>query len=338
MKGLRLILSRSRLAASLLGCVLACAVVGRAQTCLTAEDMDQATLTGLQNAAKHYFDMASRGDAVSLKQNAIPSLAGDFSGVETAVKDNQAYLLGSQPSLQSPFLLKVEGSASLDRAEFLCGVFGVKGQTANSAEFVIPNLVPGNYGIVIVDATGGKEPRTVSFVLEQLGAEWKLGGFYVKNPQIAGHDAKWFAEKARAFKEKGQNRNAWFYYLAARDLLVPVTFLYTQATDRLYDEMQAVKPTDLPTNGPVDLAAAGKTYKLTALFPSPEGKDFDLVVKYESADVSDAAKTFQENTAVMKALLAKYPEFRDGFDGMVARAVEPSGRDYGSMLAMKDIK
>ena len=62
------------------------------------------------------------------------------------------------------------------------------------------------------------------------------------------------------------------------------------------------------------------------------------MVKYQSADVSDTGKTFQDNLAVMKALLAKYPEFRDAFAGIVARAVEPSGRDYGSMLRMKDIK
>jgi hypothetical protein len=42
--------------------------------------------------------------------------------------------------------------------------------------------------------------------------------------------------------------------------------------------------------------------------------------------------------AVIKALLAKYPEFRDAYAGIVVRAVEPSGRDYGSMMAMKDIK
>jgi len=68
------------------------------------------------------------------------------------------------------------------------------------------------------------------------------------------------------------------------------------------------------------------------------GRGFDLVVKYQSADVSDTGKTFQDNLAVMKALLARYPEFRDGFGGIVVRAVEPSGRDYGSMLPMKDIK
>jgi len=29
---------------------------------------------------------------------------------------------------------------------------------------------------------------------------------------------------------------------------------------------------------------------------------------------------------------------KDAFAGIVARAVDPSGRDYGTMLAMKDIK
>ena len=109
----------------------------------------------------------------------------------------------------------------------------------------------------------------------------------------------------------------------------------TAATDRLYDEMQAQKPADSP---PLDLTAVGKTYRVTDLFPIPVGHDFDLVVRYQSADVSDTGKTFQDNTAVMKALVAKYPELRDAFAGIVARAVEPSGRDNGSMLAMKDIK
>ena len=175
----------------------------------------------------------------------------------------------------------------------------------------------------------------MSFVLQQQGNDWKLGGFYAKPAQIADHDGNWFADRAREFKTKGQMRNAWFYFGEARELLVPVPFMATATTDKLYDEMQTVKPSDLP---PADLAAGAKTYKLTDLFPLPVVRDLDLVVKYQSADVSDSGKTFQENMAVMKALVAKYPEFRDGFAGIVVRAVEPSGRDYGSMLAMKDIK
>ena len=74
------------------------------------------------------------------------------------------------------------------------------------------------------------------------------------------------------------------------------------------------------------------------MFSVPVGQDLDLVVKYQAADVSDSAKTFQDNLAVMRAVLAKFPEFRQAFDGIVARAVEPSGRDYGSLLTMKDIR
>jgi hypothetical protein len=88
----------------------------------------------------------------------------------------------------------------------------------------------------------------------------------------------------------------------------------------------------------VDLSAGGKIYHLTDIFPLAEAGDFDVVVKYQSADVSNTARTFQENTSVIKALVAKYPEFRDAFAGVVARAVEPSGRDYGTLLPMKDIK
>jgi len=34
-----------------------------------------------------------------------------------------------------------------------------------------------------------------------------------------------------------------------------------------------------------------------------------VAVKYEAADVSNTAHAFQENTAVIKALVAKFPEF-----------------------------
>jgi hypothetical protein len=42
--------------------------------------------------------------------------------------------------------------------------------------------------------------------------------------------------------------------------------------------------------------------------------------------------------ALIHALVAKYPELRDGFAAIIARAVEPSGKDYGTMVEMKEIK
>jgi hypothetical protein len=175
--------------------------------------------------------------------------------------------------------------------------------------------------------------------LQQTGTDWKLAGFTAKSSQVAGHDAVWFIQRARDFKAKAQNHNAWLYYREAIALSAPVDFMSTLATDQLYDEAQATQPSDVPTYGnTVDMSAGGKIYHLTEIFPLAVGDDLDVVVKYQAADVSDTARMFKENVAVIKALVAKYPEFREAFAGVVARAVEPSGRDYGTLLAMKDIK
>lgn len=339
--------------------LLAGSLTASAQSCLTADDMEAATRSAIVNTAKRFFDSAARGDSASLRQSAIPSVAANFSGIEAAVKDNQSTFSAAQATPRPPFLLKAEGAAAIERAEFLCGVFGANGQTADSAVFVLNNLPPGTYAVDTLDLASPKGASTLSFVLQQIGSEWKLGGFYAKPGQVGGHDGRWFAEKAREFKAKNQPLNAWFYFVEARDLLVPVPFMSTRATDMLYDESQAAKPPSLPTaDRPLDLVAqvpapksplpkpgehfSGTTtpgsYQIIDMFPTVVGNDFDLVVKYRVADVSDTGKTFQENLAVIKAVVAKYPELRDSFTGVVARAVAPSGQDYGSLLAMKDIK
>ncbi len=314
-----------------------------AQTCSAAADMDAATRSALESAGKRMFDMASKGDVFDLKQNAIPSLAADFSGIETAVIENKDAFSGAQATVRqpSPFLLKLDGTAPAARAEFLCGVFGPQGQTANSAVFVIPNLPPGTYGIDILEVTGGKKgPYTLSFVLQQIGNDWKLGGFYAKASEVAGHDAKWYMQQADQYKAKGDVRSAWLYYLEARDLIAPVPFMSTLETDHLYDTIHSTQPKDMPVEGNiVDLTANnGKTYRLSQVFPVVVGTDLDLVVKYQYPDVSNTAQTFQDNMAVMRSLLAKYPEFRSAFAAVVARAVQPDGKDYGSLMPMKDIK
>jgi len=311
-----------------------------AQTCFSPDDLDAATRSALQAAASRYFDMVAKGDTASLRQNSIPAVANDFTGIENTIKENQANLAGAHATPKPPFLLKAEGTAPIPRAEFLCGVFGASGQTTNSAEFVIPNLPPGSYGVVTLDVPTAKSAYTVSFVMQQQGSDWKIGNIFLRPAQISGHDSNWFLDRARAFKAKGQLHNAWLYFIEGRDLAMPVPFMYTQLTDKLYDEIQSVKPTDFPVDGKTaDLTpAGGKTYKMTSIFPLWVGQDLDLVVRYQVADVSNTGQTFQENMAVMKALVTKFPELRDAFEGIVARAVEPSGRDYGSLMPMKEIK
>ena len=309
------------------------------QTCQTSADMEAAVRTAITNAGQRYFGMATKSDVVSLKQNSIPSLASDFGGIENLIKERQPDLAGAQAILKNAFLLDNEQGTQSGREEFYCGVFGKNGQTANSSAFYLDNLPPAKYAVVLMDATSPRGRTMFSEVLQQMGSDWKLGGLYIKSAQIAGHDSDWFLNQARQYKAKGQTHNAWFYYQEARSLISPLPFMSTLATDKLYDESQSLQPADLPAGGKtIDLAAAGSTFKLTAVFPEIVGNDLDLIVRYQSANVSNANLAYQDNLNVIKALVTKYPEVRDAFAAVVARAVDVSGRDYGTLLAMKDVK
>lgn len=310
-----------------------------AQMCQTSADMDAAVRTAITNAGQRYFDLAAKNETSAMKQSAIPTLAADFGGIENLVKERQPDLAGGQATLRNAFLLDNEQGVPNTRAEFYCGVFGKNGQTANSAAFYLDNLPPAKYAVVLMDATSPKGRTMFSEVLQQMGTDWKLGGLYIKSAQIAGHDSDWFLNQARQYKAKGQTHNAWFFYQEARSLISPLPFMSTLATDKLYDESQSLQPADLPAGGKtVDLAAGGSTFKLTSVFPEVVGNDLDLIVRYQSANVSNTNLAYQDNLNVIKALVTKYPEVRDAFAAVVARAVDVSGRDYGTLLAMKDVK
>ena len=111
----------------------------------------------LETAAQRYFEMSARGDVAALQQNSIASVAASFTGIEAAVKENQAAFTGAKATVRPPFLLTADGPGPLARAEFLCGVFGPSGQTKDSAVFVLNNLPPGKYGVTILDVNGGQD-------------------------------------------------------------------------------------------------------------------------------------------------------------------------------------
>jgi len=312
-------------------------VLSRAQSCQTSSDMEEASRTSITAAGQRVFGMVAKGDAAGLRQDAIPSLAADFSGIEATVKDRQADLAGAQATVKSIFLL--DGTTPVAHAEFFCGVFGKNGQTSNSAVFYLDNLPAGKYGIALIDATSGKGRTMVSLILQQTGTDWKLGGLYLKPAQVAGHDGEWFQTRAREYKAKGQAHNAYFFYEEAQSLISPLNFMSTLATDKLFEEAQGAKPADMPADGKtVDLAAGTGTYKLSAAYPQSVGNDLDLVVKYQAADISNTNQTYQNNIALIKAVVSKYPEVRDAFASVEVRAVDPAGRDYGTLLGMKDVK
>jgi hypothetical protein len=307
-----------------------------AQTCDMGDDIDATTRTAVQQAAQRYFQMATRQDVASLQQNSIPSLASDFSGIQYSLTDNKANLTGASAETQGTYILTQPPKAPSGRAEFFCGIFN----SPDRVSFVLSNLAPGKYAVVIQKVSGGKQPMNLSFILQQdPGGSWKLGGLYPRSSQIAGHDQEWFLAQARQYKAKGENYNAWYYYLTAWDMAAPVDFMYTAAKDRIADEMQPVRPADLPSaDKPVPISSSGKSFQVVQMFPVEYDNGIYLVFKYRVPQLGSNGQMFADNTDAMHALTAKYPQLREAFAGLVARALDPTGHDYGTPMAMNKIK
>jgi hypothetical protein len=306
-----------------------------AQTCFNGPDLDAPTRTAIESAARKYLDMSVHGDVAGLKANAIPAITGDFSSIERAVVTNKEFLAEGQASITGTYLLDAsQAKATLPRADFYCGIFN----SADRIGFFIPNLPPGRYAIVF-QKVEGKDPITLTLILQEMGGGWKLAGYYPRLDAIGGHDGQWYLSKAREYKGKGQAHNAWFYYLTAWDLLAPVNFMSTPQLDKVADEMQAARPADLPSDGaPMSLSAGGGVFKVTEIAPVPIDSNLYLRIVCSTAEAANPRQANQDNLAVIKALLAKYPEVREAFYGVVARAVDSSGHEYVTVLPMKDVK
>jgi hypothetical protein len=315
-----------------------CVLIGvaAAQSCFTAADLDASTRGSIERAAQQYLLLAQRGDYAGLRSAAIPSLASNFSPIEGAIGEHQKDLQGQGTSSGVYVLDASSSTGTIQRAEFYCGIFN----SPDRVGFVIPNLPAGKYAVVTEAVSGGKTPVNVNFILQASGTNWQLGGLTINPQTVNGHDSNWFATQARSYHQSGANMAAYLYYWMAWKLAVPTEIQYTAARDKIADEMQAAKPANFPTNdAPLSVTANGKTYRVRTLFPEAVGTDLDIIVKYQAlSDLSNTAAAFADNTAAIKALLAQFPELRTAFGGVVARAVAPNGSDYGTMLAMKDVK
>lgn len=310
-----------------------------AQTCASTSELEAPMKSSIESAVSQYFQLAHQGNSAALQQVSTP----DFTEVGNVIVDNKDAFSGTATvrllyvldHAAQPSRGAFSGPQKQDgRVEFFCGIFN----SPDRVGFVFPSLPPGVFSVVVQDAKSDKGAYSIAWILQESGNQWKIAGLIPKSTQIGGHDGNWFIQQARAYKAKRQMHNAWFYYVMGDDLLRPLASISTPQLDKLYDEFQPSRPADLPTDAPVALAAPGKTYNVTTIFPAPVGDAIDLVVKYQTPDISDVGKAYQDNLIVIKAMVNKYPEFREAFGGIVARAVAPSGQDYGTLLAMKDVK
>jgi hypothetical protein len=304
-----------------------------AVSCTTQAQMTEAERTALMQSARNLASAVQSGNASAVQALTIAKVKAQFDPIASTIEQTSPLLAGATITIDALYGLDASDlKTAAEDTVFYCGV-------ANSpvhVDVTIPQLPQGQYALALVHATGVKQPQQMAFLLEKNG-DWQLAGLFVKPLLLAGHDSVWYWTKARAFNQKNQKWNAYFYYTTAAYLAAPADFMTSANLDKLNQEAQGAKPDGLPGAQPMVITAGSNTFPVSEMHTDGSLGGLDLVLRYSTGETGDPVATRARNLELMKATLQAHPELRDGFHGLWVFAEAPGQRPYGNELAMSEI-
>jgi hypothetical protein len=304
-----------------------------AVSCTTQAQMAEADRSTLVQAAKTLAAAVQSGNAAAVQALTIPKVKAQFDSIASTIEQTAPLLAGATVTIDALYGLDASDlKSSAEDTQFFCGVPG----SPLHVDFTIPQLPQGKYALIVVHATGVRQPQQMALLLQKNG-DWQMAGFFVKPLLIAGHDSLWYWTRARAFDQKNQKWNAYFYYTTAAYLASPVDFLTSTNLEKLIQETGNARPEGLPGAQPMVVTEGNQTYSISDLHTDGSLGGLDLVIRYAAPSVGDPVATRARNLEVMKATLAAHPELREGFHGLWVFAEAPPERPFGNELAMSDI-
>ena len=304
-----------------------------AVSCTTQAQMAEADRASLVQAGKTLASAVQSGNAAAVQALTIPKVKAQFDGIASTIEQTAPLLTGATITIDALYGLDASDlKSSAEDTQFFCGVPG----SPLHVDFTIPQLPQGRYALVMVHATGVSKPQQIAFLLQKNG-DWQMAGFFVKPLLVAGHDSLWYWTRARAFDQKNQKWNAYFYYTTAAYRASPADFLTSTNLEKLNQETANSRPEGLPGAQPMVVSEGNQTYSISDLHTDGSLGGLDLVIRYAATNVGDPVATRARNLEVMKATLAAHPELREGFHGLWVFAEAPPERPYGNELAMSDI-
>jgi hypothetical protein len=304
-----------------------------AVSCTTQAQMADADRTTLVKVATTLATAVQSGNVAAVQALTIPKVKAQFDSIASTIEQTAPLLAGATVTIDALYGLDASDlKSSAEDTQFFCGIPG----SPLHVDFTIPQLPQGRYALTVVHATGVRQPQQMAFLLQKNG-DWQMAGFFVKPLLVAGHDSLWYWTRARAFDQKNQKWNAYFYYTTAAYLASPADFLTSTNLEKLNQETANSRPDGLPGVQPMMVTAGGKTYSVNDLHTDGSLGGLDLVIRYAGTDVGDPVATRAQNLEVMKATLAAHPELREAFHGLWVFAEAPPARPFGNELVMSDI-
>jgi hypothetical protein len=304
-----------------------------AVSCTSQAQMAESERTALVQTARTLASAVQSGNIPAVQALTIPKVKAQFDPIANTIEQTAPLLAGATITIDALYGLDASDlKAAIEDTVFFCGAAG----SPVHVDVTIPQLPQGRYALTLVHATGVKQPQQMAFLLQK-STDWQLAGLFVKPLLVAGHDSVWYWTKARAYNQKGQKWNAYFYYTTAAYLATPADFMTSANLDKLNQETAGARPDGLPGAQPMEVKAGNQAYSVSDVHTDGSLGGLDLVLRYTTSDAGDPVATRARNLELMKATLAAHPELRDGFHGLWVFAEAPSQRPYGNELAMSEI-
>jgi hypothetical protein len=318
--------------------------VASAEVCTTQSQMTAADRDALSAVGRNLATKVQAADVSGLQAATMAEYAKDFSGIGDVVGTTAAKLKGGTIAVEQVYLLdgmqlKKNADGSAPDAQFFCSL----NKSVAEVDFLIPGLLPGRYGFVMVNVRSAS-PWQLSFLLRQDQGRWTMAGFYPKALTAAGHDGLWYWTQARAMATRKEHWNAWLYYQQAQALLQPAGFVQSSHLEKLKNEQTSAAPPALSEgiNPNAPLVVKGKDgteYRFIGLGvdDSLNAAKIDIVAHLKVDQAGDATTAKKRNSDAASALLAAYPELRKAFHGVWIFAETAGQNPYATEESMNEI-
>lgn len=308
--------------------------------CTTQAQMTQAQRDDYSRVARLLVSDVQNGDLQGLRQDTLPAVAADFSGIANSA--NALKPMIQQAGLTVDVLFGFEAgqaAAGAQGSQFFCSPPG----STMTVVLNFSTLPPGKYVLAIVHATGVPKPQQISLILAQgTDGQWKLAGIFSKPMMLAGQNGVWYWARAREYAQRKQDWPAYFYYQIASFLVEPDDFVTSPNVDKLRREAGEVHPSSLPSEQPITVYANGMPFQVTHVDTSAELGPLDFVIHYnpspqQAAQLGNPVQARQQVMALMEGILAAHPGMRDAFHGLWVYADQGNATAFALELPMGQI-
>jgi len=297
-------------------------------------------------AAPMAASLASQ-DLGVLQSSLLPSISGEWDGIRSVAQGAGPLFKGGAVHWRNIYLLDATELKAPADTEFFC----TNADNTLTVTVNLRSLPPGRYGLLIGDSSSTPLAGQLGLILAAdpaTSSQWKLGGLFVREGALDGHDPVAFWSQARSLATKKSSPPswaAWYSYDVARWLELPVDFISTPNLEKLNKE-QSLAGTNPADSLPLTIAGstqaesasgAGKSWKITNIRLDTTLHVADLGITYEGAGLTEPVAAKAEAVAVMSGLLKLHPDLRENFHGLWAYAQKDGKQTYAIEVAMHDI-